>query len=223
MMAKKIPTINEPMIEIKKTPITTKVDKSDILVFTSANGINSFADQYNLRNNLIYTLSGNSYLTAQEAGFTKIFKAGNSAEELLSNLTQNEDALKAARVLHLSGDYISCDISKELKRLSISSERVICYQTIYRDCFSSDLEKIIREKQLAAVIFFSINTAVVFTRLLKRVTNDYQHISALAISNKIAIALKELKWENIAISEKITNQSICDLALKNYEARCEAF
>lgn len=197
-----INTLIEPMIEIKF--IQFKADfTSKSLIFTSQNAIASFAMQHKEREIKIFVLNGATYNIAKKLGFSNIKKIGKNIDELQKNLPQGE-------YIYISGD----NITQELE-----CERIIAYQSHYKNEFSYKFKELLLEKSIGYISFFSSNSAKTFLKLVKE--NQFENllftIEAHTISAKIANIVGQLKWKSIKVADSASNQAICTLLQESLE------
>ena len=205
-------TLIEPMLEIVTIPAEIPaLDRYNALVFTSANGVRSFAGRSDTRSIPAYAVGSRTAECLRIAGFADIRAATGDAEAMaaLIDETLNPDA----HVLHLCGIAVSRDLETLLGSTGIAVDRLALYDAVPTTTFSQPLVDALYACTIRTVLFFSTRTAATFGTLLREhgLTDMISSISALCLSPHIAEEAAQSPWKQVIPAAQPTSQSLIAL------------
>jgi uroporphyrinogen-III synthase len=208
-------TLVEPMLEIAalRTPLPD-LGTYRALVFTSANGVRSFADRSSERSLPAYAVGVRTADSLRRAGFTDVRGAPGDAG-LLAELIR-ETLGNHGPVLHLSGKDVARDIEELLAPAEIAVDSVAIYEAVPVTGFSQTLVDALYACTIDSVLFFSVRTAATFGTLANKLglAEMITSISALCLSDQVATEAGKLPWRNVlAASQNSTSAVIALLPL----------
>lgn len=213
---KKINVIIDPLIiiesldEVVKNLDQNKLSQYDLLIFTSKNALKIFALNSNCRNNQIIVIGIESYYLAKNLGFNNIKTANGTAISMLETIMSMN---KINKILYLSGNVITQDLTHELKNKGYDAERLIIYKTFYAKRFSNQVSKLLFERKIDAVMLYSVKSAETFINNLKKLSFDYDlcSVKLFTLSKKIANIVSNVKCHRIYIAKKPNQEEIIKL------------
>lgn len=190
----------DPLFEVHHIKILPKLDVDDLqaILITSSNSI-PFLRKLNIdQKTKILAIGEKTAKKIKNYGYSNIIFADGNAISLkklaIKNLSKN-----SGYVLYLSGQVITLDLAKELKKFDFKVKRVIAYKIKEKTFLSKDAINKIKNQKINKVLIYSQNTAFIFYRLIiKHNLLEYCHYLTIeCISNKVADYFKKLGFTKI--------------------------
>jgi len=151
-----MPIVLSPLIEVARKPLTLDPAAFAGLIFTSENGVLSFAAQSEVRNLPAFCVGPHTAEVARREGFVAEASNGNS-QDLADRLLRHG----RGRLLHLHGDHVAGDLAKVLE--AAGTETVSCQ--IYAQNalpLSPEAQDLLRGTAPVLLPLFSPRTASLF-------------------------------------------------------------
>ncbi len=206
----------EPLMAI--TPcqgVRVELGDAQALLFTSANGLRSFASLCGERQLPVFTVGDATARAAGGAGFVEVNSATGQVEDLAElverTLTPADGSLYHAAGQHRAGD---------LKAMLEDSGFRVIRQTLYEANTINALSTItclaFRNCQLDGAIFFSPRTAQTFVRLAKQadIVSYVENCDALCLSQAVAQKARELPWRYVCVASSPNQNELLELLSK---------
>lgn len=205
-------TLIEPMLDI--VPVPTAIPdlrNYRALVFTSANGVRSFAGRSADRSLPAYAVGVRTADSLRAAGFTDVRGASGDAgllAEFVSDTLGN-----AGPVLHISALDVARDLDALLAPACIAVDALALYEAVPAQGFSKPLVDALYACTIDSVLFFSTRTAATFGTLANKLglAEMITSISALCLSNQVAAEAEKLPWRTVMAAPEPTAQSLVAL------------
>ena len=158
----------------------------------------------------LYAVGVKTSEVLQDKGFTNILMGHGDASSLLEKIQKTVP--KNHRLVHLSGDEISVDVSCELKKFGYTCHRQIIYKTKYLDAFSPEALRALRGKDLFSILFYSPRSAQIFKKSIQKyhLETPLKTVYALSLSPGIETYLKDLPWKGSFISQAKSTVSMIE-------------
>ena len=199
--------IIEPLLTILPDPdarerLAPALDGAQALVFTSTNGVASFAAASERRDLPAFAVGGGTALTAREAGFSEVENASSNVETLAA-LVAGRLKRDAGPIVHASGHVVAGDLAGRLTRLGFTVRSVPIYQAITAGALEDATVAAFQAGNIDAALFFSPRTAATFVRLARAagIAGDCAGTIGMALSPAVAAELEALRWRRIVVSE----------------------
>ena len=205
-------TLVEPMLEIVQLPTPIPdLGAYRALVFTSANGVRSFAGRSPERSLPAYAVGMRTAETLRKAGFTDVRGAGGDAGLLAEFVS--ETLGNAGPVLHLAARDVARNLEPLLAPAGIAVDSVSLYEAVPIRDFSRALVDALYACTIESVLFFSVRTAATFGTLLQQrgLAEMITPISALCLSNQVADEAGKLLWRTVMVAAEHSAQSLIAL------------
>ncbi|MGN7661124.1 MAG: uroporphyrinogen-III synthase [Anaplasma sp.] len=201
----------EPMFEVLYLRTgTLDFTPYSMVVATSRNGIGAMARCTKERAMSILTVGNSTMEYALSLGFTDVVSAGGTVNDLLFYLGSQ---VRRARVLYVRGEVVSHDLRAAANNLGFTTDEVVLYRTVPRDCFSVECRDLLSHGKISGVVFYSAGTAKIFIELVKSCGGLLQNVRAYSISKNIHRILRSCPWREVLISEHPTEESLFQLLL----------
>jgi uroporphyrinogen-III synthase len=205
-------TLVEPMLEIVAlpTPIPA-LDAYRALIFTSANGVRSFAERSDDRSLPAYAVGMRTADTLRKAGFADVRGASGDAG-LLAEFV-GETLGNTGPVLHVAAKEVARDLEPLLAPAGIAVDCVALYEAVPASGFSKALVDALYACTIDSVLFFSVRTAATFGTLLNKhgLAEMITSISALCLSNQVAAEAGKLPWCKVMAAPEYSTGSLIAL------------
>jgi len=202
-------TLIEPMLRIVPLAATLPPRSAyRALAFTSANGVQAFADLSPERELPAFAVGEATAAALRERGFRDVRVARGDAVALADLI---QEAVHAGEtVLHVSGRAIAKDLGDLLAPAGIGVPRVALYDAEPARTLSPELVSALYARTLDCVLFFSARTAHIFGTLVKERGFDSMVTSAtaLCLSEAVAAEARALPWRTIAVAARPTVDSL---------------
>ncbi len=206
-------TLVEPMLTIESIKAHDKAltqalqKKPGVILVTSRHALDCLVRLSASQKIPMLVVGKATALEAKKLGFIHVAVAGGTVGTLLTYAKQHYPA--GARLLYLRGEDVSVDIAAELaSRFTI--DEIIPYRARAARSFSTSLRKALTQKNVDAVVFFSLRTAETYAALAKQysLTKPHQQAQAITMSKAIAKGLGSMRWRSIHIALKPTLESV---------------
>jgi uroporphyrinogen-III synthase len=205
-------TLIEPMLEIVQLPTPIPdLGEYRALVFTSANGVRSFAGRSADRSLPAYAVGLRTADNLRAAGFTDVRGASGDAGLLAEFVSETLGS--AGPVLHISALDVARDLDALLAPAGIAVDALALYEAVPARDFSKSLVEALYACTIDSVLFFSARTAATFGTLANKLglAEMITSISALCLSNQVAAEAKKLPWRTVMAAPEPTAQSLVAL------------
>ena len=205
-------TLVEPMLEIVQLPNPIPdLGTYRALVFTSANGVRSFAGRSSDRSLPAYAVGLRTADALRKAGFSDVRGAGGDGRllaEFISETLGNQGP-----VLHLAAKDVARDLEPLLTPAGIAVDCVALYEAVPARDFSKALVDALYACTIESVLFFSVRTAATFGTLAEKhgLAEMTSWISALCLSNQVAAEAGKLPWRTVMVASEHSAGSLVAL------------
>jgi uroporphyrinogen-III synthase len=201
-----------PLLSIETLPVKPELSEITDLVFTSSNGVRSFAEASPRRDLRVWAVGEATAASAAAAGFGDIRTAAGDAAALLE-LIRRDLPPGAAQLLHPSGLHAAGDLEAALTAAGYRARRLALYEAVAAKEFPAYVRAALAGSKLDAVLFFSPRTVRVFVCLAERerLAAACAGIKALCLSKAVAEAAAALEWAEIAAAERPDMNSLLAL------------
>jgi uroporphyrinogen-III synthase len=212
LVARGYDTLVEPMLDI--APLPTPIPELAAyraLIFTSANGVRSFAGRSSERSLPAYAVGMRTADSLRKAGFTDVRGASGDAG-ILADFVR-ETLGNAGPVLHLAAKDVARDLEPLLAPDGIAVDAVAIYEAVPSADFSKALVDALYACTIESVLFFSVRTAATFGTLATKrgLAEMTSSISALCLSDQVAAEAGKLPWRTIMVAPEHSAQSLISL------------
>ena len=188
-----------PLIKINKLDYP-KLNSTEykIIIFTSSNAIKNLNTKDFDKKSLCFCVGDATEKTAKQKGFYNTFSAGGNVKNLRELILQNLEK-KTEKILYVSGELVSYDLDKDLKKEGLNVQRLINYSVSHIEDLSSNFLSELKKKIPDIVYIYSQNSAVSFLNLIKKYELDdyWMKTNLMCIGEKTSSVLNELKWKKI--------------------------
>lgn len=205
----KISSFIEPMFHVKQSNFDLQpetLNDCNGTIFTSRHAVRPLIGLENLP---CFVVGEVTALEAKKNGFTNVLVAKGNVESLL-NMIKGYYSTKKCRLLYLRGQIITFDIEEFLSKQNIKIEEKVVYQTDEITALSPKLVKEILAADIKTVVFFSLNTAKIFIRILEAqsLLNIFNKITCFVLSKKIQECLLLAGFSEVIVFNESTTQLI---------------
>ena len=140
---------------------------------------------------------------AANSGFRCVFDADGNAETL-AGLVANTLSPTNGSLFLPTGQGQGTDLAASLRQRGFRVIRRVAYQALGVPVLPEAAATLLRQRQLAAILFFSGETARHFVHLLQAATlsDTVRDVEAVSISERAAMALRPLPWRRISVAAK---------------------
>lgn len=212
LQTKNMSSAIQPMFEIIEHDVVISDDDYQAIIFTSRHSVTSFARQSDQRNIPVYCVGNHTAQCAADHHFETVFSADGDATDL-SALIQKNLSLKNGKILRLTGYPDSDFLSAELQIIGYEIDIVQLYHPEPVATLSDITIDLLNRGKLDGVLFFSPQTAAHFYTLLtdSNLAQTCRTLKAWCISDKTALALNDLPFNEIHIASRPTHNALIDL------------
>jgi len=168
------------------------------IIFTSANAI-KFLDIKKIDKKILCFCVGNSTeKKARSRGFQNVITAEGNVRNLKELILRNFNQ-KDGKLLYVSGEIVSIDLSQQLEKEGYKIKKIINYRADYNKNFD---EKFISELKLKLpdiIYIYSQNSASSFLNFIKTYQFEslFMNTNLMCIGEKTSAILNEIKWKKI--------------------------
>lgn len=127
-----------------------------------------------------------------------------------------------SRLVHVSGETLSVDITQELIKQGYKAERQIAYRTDYMETLSPEAIKLLKNREIKAAFFYSPLSAGMFQKAILKAGGEtsLSSLYAICLSQAITIPLQKFLWKGMLISLEKSTGSMID-ALDKCFFKCD--
>ena len=168
------------------------------IIFTSANAV-KFLDIKKIDKKMLCFCVGNvTEKKARSRGFQNVITAEGNVRNLKELILQNFNK-KDGKLLYVSGEIVSIDLSQQLEKEGYKIKNIINYRADYNKNFD---EKFISELKLKLpdiIYIYSENSASSFLNFIKTYQFEslFMNTNLMCIGEKTSAILNEIKWKKI--------------------------
>lgn len=189
----------EPMLEIRPVPDDViDLDRVQALLFTSANGVRTFAAREQRRDLPVFAVGTATAATAREAGFGRVESADGNVDDLIGLVKERlkpEDGV----LFHAAGRDVAGNLAAALTGMGFEVRRAVLYAAEAVSDFSPEVISALRDGAIDLVLFYSPRTAETFRRLIDQndLAGALAGMKAVAISPTAFEPLAGLRWAHL--------------------------
>jgi uroporphyrinogen-III synthase len=176
-----------------------------VIVVTSNHAVRALARITKRRDLPLVAVGTATTATAHQEGFMQVATAGGNVE-LLCNYIAQRYAPQAGKIIYLSADVITMDISASLIAAGFDATHIIGYTTNEATELNASTLILLTSSAPAIVLFYSSRTAQIFTRLAARYSPAA--LTAFTLSPAITASLNAHHWQHIYTAEQPTQDSL---------------
>ena len=157
----------------------------------------------------LYTVGDQTAQFAHSLGFSKIFNASGTSQDLIHLILQHAQREKGI-LWHLSGEIIKGNIVETLQSKGFEAERHIVYGIDETKNFPPALLSALQNQMISHVMFFSPRRTTNFVTIIKKnkLEEATRSMTSLCLSQDVAEKAAELNWGKIWISPQPTTQNM---------------
>jgi uroporphyrinogen-III synthase len=187
-------------------------DRVAATLLTSRNAV--FACSPSLHNRPVFAVGTATATQATAAGFSRVFNADGDATTLARLVADTLSPADGSLFLP-TGQGQGADLAASLRQRGFHVLRRVAYRVSGVPVLPEPAATHLRQRQLAAAMFFSGETARHFVRLLHaaELSDAVSDVEAVSISERAAMALRGLPWRRISVAAK-PNQDAMLVLLK---------
>ena len=200
----------EPMLDIVALEdVVLDLNNTTGLLFTSANGVRSFARINEQRKFKVFAVGDATAAAARVAGFSDVDSAGGNIEDLIA-LVKETWPPDRGPLLHAAGRSITGDLATQLGRSGYDVRRTALYDARTATALSERLREALRVGQLDYALFFSPRTANTFVSLIMTadLCDSCERVEAVCLSTAVADVLAALPWRSLTVAAEPDQRSL---------------
>lgn len=178
-----------PMLTIVPTGQVPGLDGVQALMFTSANGVRTFADVSTRRDMPVFAVGDATARCAASLGFARVTSAGADSQAL-AKLVRGALDPGAGAVLHAAGEAVAGDPAGALEAAGFEVERAVLYRADAARELDRGTRDLLGKGELDMVLFFSPRAAQTFVTLVEQAALPAacRALSAICLSEAVAEA-----------------------------------
>lgn len=213
-----------PVLTVEIDPeAAIDLDGVAALVATSRNGLRALTGISRSGETLalpFFAVGPGTARAARDAGFVNVIEGAGAAAQLAAVIAKRVPA-EAGVILHLAGEDRAYDLAGDLSAKGYRVRAPVLYRTVAACSFSRQVEALLRDGSLDAVILMSPRTAEVFTGLLHRsgLADAARRLVFLCLSKGVAARLAELGSVTTAVADRPEHAALLDLVARLEAAR----
>ena len=200
----------EPMLIIENIEINLPdLSLFDGFIFTSSNGVRSFSNLSNVRDQLVFTVGEKTAYEAIQAGFSSVKSSGRDVDDLIEFLRY-----KKGVYAHFRGQYITKSLVEALSdSRDIEIKEFLTYKANKRTKIPPNVLKNIENNDVSDILFYSKRTAETFAQLVQQhgCTSFVRSIKALCLADSMVECLSVLPWKEIQVAKHPDQGSMLEL------------
>jgi len=179
------------------------------LLFTSSNGVRSFARRSERRDMPAYCVGDETARTARAEEFREVHSAAGNVDRLAEYVAGHARPEKG-RMIHIAGSVSAGNLAGALRDAGFAVDRVPLYEAVAATALGEETREAIEQKHLDAALFFSPRTAATFVSLVKsaRLEGGCRAIDAYCLSAAVAHAVAGLPWRHIFVAAQPTRAAM---------------
>ncbi len=172
------------------------------LVFTSAQGVETFARHHTGRSMPAYAVGDNTMQALQAAGFTNVGSAQGDALDLAALLLEKAESFRSKPLFYIRAEQISHDLRGILAQKNINLSEIIAYRMIEAEKLSLKLLHAVDKRDIKAVLFFSARGASNFCSLIQQYDREslFKNVKALCIGPSVVQSVSVLPFSDVRTS-----------------------
>jgi uroporphyrinogen-III synthase len=213
----------EPLLTIAEDPdartrLAGALDGVQALLFTSTNGVASFAGASEWRDTRVFAVGDGTASAARQAGFAEV-ESAQADVGALAELVAAKLAPGAGALLHASGHVVAGDLAGRLGRLGFAVRSVPLYRATPAEALSAPTVHALRAGEVDVALFFSPRTAASFVRLARaaEVERSCAGMAGVALSAAVVAEIEGLGWRQVLVADAPTEAAVLK-ALDGLEA-----
>ncbi|MCW5892869.1 MAG: uroporphyrinogen-III C-methyltransferase [bacterium] len=178
-------------------------DAYDWIVFTSANGVRAFFARYDAPALPVFTVGQATAQVAHASGFRTVVSADGTGEDLADLLARRLHPDDGA-ILHPAAETVSFSLAAALEPLGFEVREIAVYRALVATELPPTAVRALSEHSADGILFFSVRTAAQFVTLAQKAKLQPALVSvtAFALSDQIARALRIVRWRTVRIAER---------------------
>ncbi len=210
LRSRSVKVLIAPMLEIVALEdVVLDLSSTAGLLFTSANGVRSFARINKQRSHKVFAVGDATAAAASAAGFDDVDSASGSVENLAALVKATWPPAQGA-LLHAAGKSISGELAAELRRCGYEVHRSALYDARTAVDLGEQLREALQASQLDYGLFFSPRTADTFVSLAiaAALCDTCERVEAICLSAAVADVLAALPWRRITVAAEPDQKSL---------------
>lgn len=195
----------EPIIAPMMTIRVLETDLPDLqqydaLAFTSANGVQAFAEKCDVRTHKCFCVGGETAARARAEGFTTIYEAGGKAESLADLVISK----RPKRILYCAPEHKAYPFLDRLRENGVLCEEVVLYTAEQIRRIPDGVKAMIDGNDIDFALFFSKRTVEIFMELAEQsgCTPALNSIKALCLSDGVVQSAQAGLWARTYVAGK---------------------
>ena len=188
-----------PLIKIKKME-HGEINFNDFsaIIFTSSNSIKNLKLDNINKNLKCFCVGSATEKLARASGFQNVIAADGNVRALKELILQNHEK-KDGKILYVSGELISYNLEKELRKEGYEIMRIINYSVEHNDEIKDDLIEELKKNIPDIVYVYSENSSKSFLNIIKKyqLIDSWMNTNLMCIGEKTSSVLNEVKWKKI--------------------------
>lgn len=182
------------IVPVSGAPLPDDFNAYRGLILTSPAAVSVLANMTTDRQARLYAVGPDTAAEAEKQGWTDIIPANGTGEDLAALLAREQTQERP--FLHLSGRHVSYDFEDDRR---IKAERRVIYDAIKTNTLTPDCLRLIRERKISAILFYSARTAENFEALADAygVKACFSSIKALCIGKRVVNSLRNGLWQDV--------------------------
>jgi len=190
-----------PVIKIQKLE-TKKINFENYkaVIFTSSNAVKFLNISKFNRKIKCYCVGRTTETTAKQAGFINTHSSEGTVDSLIELIIRTSET-KSGKMLYLSSEFISKDLDLDLINAGFSVERISNYTTLPIEEIDEITLNFFKKKTPDVIFIYSSMSAKNLFNLINKYSllNVVTHSNLMCISEKVLLALKQIKWKKVFI------------------------
>ncbi|HYD89767.1 MAG TPA: uroporphyrinogen-III synthase [Vitreimonas sp.] len=195
-----------PLLTIAPCAFDANVEGAQALIFTSTNGVRTFAAVSPLRSLPVFAVGDATAAAAREAGFADARSADGNVSDLAVLIKRACDPIKG-KLIHIGGAHLAGDLAGELVASGYAVERRIAYEAVAASALPAAFAA-----ALDAVLFHSARAAETFVALG---APGAAELVAACISEAAADPLRKTAWKRIIVAPAPREDALLSALLQN--------
>lgn len=192
-----------PLLTVAPVPFNPDTTGAQALLFTSINGVRTFAAASDERTIPLYTVGDATAAASHDAGFADVRSADGAAGDLVALVQRTLDPA-AGKLIHFSGADIAGDIVAELTNAGFAAERHIAYQARAAEVLPDALRQ-----PFDLALFHSARAAETFARL----GGQGEARAAACLSPAVAEAVQAAGFQRVIVAPAPREDALLAAAL----------
>ena len=194
----------EPLLEIVYHPaILPDASQFQALLFTSANGVRSFALCSDQRGMPVLTVGSATADAAIMAGFSDVASADGDVDAL-ARLVAARRRPEAGPLLQLAASERAGDLAGQLTAAGFVVQREVLYEARPVRALSGAAKAALRAEAIDAALLYSPRTARAFVALLAEadLVEAARSVAAVCLSGAVAAAAAGIPWRAVRVATR---------------------